>query len=165
MKQINFILVLFVSAVFIAGCGNDEVKVSETGELLMSHQWKLQPNESMDAMADSIEDETGVDMHVELEGDVEKFADFVAETLIFTRDENDPTKLAYSSTIGEAPFSAETLGYWTLSDDDKELTLYKWNSEKGEQEEGVVYEIIEINDEKLVLKNKKTGGTKVYFVK
>ncbi|MBN2663564.1 MAG: hypothetical protein JXR68_07925 [Bacteroidales bacterium] len=165
MKKLSvlFIASLFVS--LIVSCGGDGVKLSDTGELLISHQWKLQPNATLDAAADSLQDATGLDAHIELDGDVGDFVDFLAETLTFARDNSDKTKLAYSSTIGEGLFSAEVLGYWEINDDDTELTLYEWDSQAGQQKEGIVYKIVEISDEKLVLENKSTGGIKIYAVK
>ena len=165
MKKLSILFVTTIFASFLISCGGDGVKLSDTGELLISHQWKLQPNASLDASADSLQDATGVDAHVQLDGDVGDFVDFLAETLTFDRDRKDKTKLAYSSTIGEGLFSSEVLGYWEISDDDTELTLYEWDSQAGQQKEGVVYKIVEISDEKLVLENKSTGGTKIYAVK
>lgn len=166
MKKLGIFMFSLLAVSFLISCGGGGgVKVSETGQILIDHQWKLQPNASLDASADSLQDATGIDAHIELDGDVGDFADFLAETLTFTKDGSDKTKLAYSSTIGEGIFSAEVVGYWELSDDDKELTLFEWDSQAGQQKEGVVYTIVEISDEKLVLKNNSTGGMKIYAVK
>ncbi len=167
MKKINLIIAIAIGLFVFAGCkgGGDEVKVPKEGDLLMKYAWKLQPNESLNATTDSLEDATNITADVQLDGDVEDIANFLAETLTFSRDKKDKSKLAYSSTIGEGILSTSVVGYWEISDDGKELTLKQWDSSAGKTLEPVVYTIIEISDDKLVLENKATGGTKIYFPK
>ncbi len=165
MKRLGIFAIALIAVSFLVSCGgSSKVKVSDTGKLLMAHNWKLQPNESLDASADSLQDGTGIDAHVQLDGDVGDFMDFIAETLSFDYDGKDNTKLAYSSTLGEGIFSIETLGWWTISDDDSELTLMEWDSSAGKAKDGVVYKIKDISDEKLILED-PDGGTKIYAAK
>lgn len=163
----NFLRILgigLISVFFIACNGGNKVKISKTGEKLMSHAWKLQPNETLDAASDSLKNATNVTADVQLKGDVKKIADFIAETLVFDRDKKDASKLAYSSTIGKGFLSSKVVGYWELSDDDI-LTLKQWDDSKGEEMAPVKYKIVEINDKKLVLQNEDTKGVKIYFPK
>jgi len=165
MKKILLGILPILAIMFIASCGKDEIKVPKNGELLMKYAWKLQPNETIDAATDSLKNQTGVTADIQLNGDVGKIADFLAETLTFARDKNDKQKLAYSSQIGEGILSSKVVGYWEISEDGNTLTLKEWDSELGKTKEPVVYTIQEITDEKLVLKNNETGGIKIYFPK
>ncbi len=166
MKTLAYFFIPVLTLFLLSSCGgSSKVKVPKNGELLMKYAWKLQPNETLNASTDSLKDNTGLDADVQLQGDVEKIADFLAETLVFDYDKNDKTKLAYSSTIGEGLLSTKVVGYWEINDDGKELTLKQWDSQNGKTLDPVVYEIKEINDSKLVLVNKETGATKIYFPK
>ncbi len=166
MKKSSLVLGLFIISIFFMACnGGNKVKVSKIGEKLMSHAWKLQPNESIKANTDSLKDSTNITADIQLKGDVKKIADFMAETLQFARDKKNPQKLAYSSKIGKGMLSIKTLGYWNLSDDNKTLTLRKWDSNKKQEMTPVDYKIVELSDTKLVLKNKQTGAVKIYFAK
>ncbi len=167
MKKLNFLLLFTLSLVFAIGCKSEgkEVKLKEKGEILISQAWKLQPQETLDASTDSLEDATGIVADIELTGDVGDFADFLAETLVFDRDQKDKSKLAYSSTIGEGFLALEVVGYWEINEDETEITMMEWDSSAGTTKEGVVYKIVEISKDKLVLENKATGGVKIYFPK
>ena len=164
MKKLSFLFALSLVMFFIVGCGgNKKAEVSAEGEKLMKYAWKLQPNESLDATSDVVEDETGIVADIELNGDVGDFADFLAETLVFGRGK-DASLLVYSSTIGEGILSSEVTGLWSMPSD-TEVVMKVWDSNLGDYAEGVAYKIVELTDDKLVLENKETGGIKVYFPK
>ncbi len=164
MKNLSYLFVLLFCLSFLTQCGGKKEKeLSEKGELLISQTWKLQPNESLKSNTDSIEGETGIKADIKLEGDVGKFANFVAESLVFGRDSKDKSKLSYSSQVGEGMLSLKTLGYWDLEGD--KLTMREWDNEKSQEKEPVHYTIVELTKEKLVLKNTASGSTKIYFPK
>lgn len=165
MKKIFLGIIPVLLVLIFSSCGKDEVKVPKNGELLMKYTWKLQPNETLNAATDSLKKQTGVIADVQLNGDVEDIANFFAETLSFSRDKNDKSKLAYSSQIGEGLLSSKVVGYWEISKNGDTLTLKEWDNQLGTTKDPVVYIIQEISDKKLVLKNNSTGGIKIYFPK
>lgn len=165
MKNFLGILGISLISIFFISCnGGNKVKISKTGEMLISHAWKLQPNETLNAKSDSLKDATNVTADVQLQGDVKKIADFIAETLVFAKDNKDASKLAYSSTYGEGFLSSKVLGYWELSDDDI-LSLKQWDDTKGEEMAPVKYKVVEVNDTRLVLENVDTKAIRIYFPK
>ena len=180
LKSIYFIL--SVSAVFlIVSCGgsgesssdnedenvaeNIEVVLSEKGELLCSVAWKLDPNATLKGTTDVIEDSTSIIANIELKGDVKAFADFVAETVSFAKDQNDPTKLAYSRKIGEGFLSTSVLGYWEFNENETAIIMKEWDSQLGQEKDPVTYNIIELSDEKLVIQKEGDSSPNIYFPK
>ena len=167
MSMLGIVAVLLM-AVGTAGCGakkGGKVKISEKANLLMAHNWKLDPNATIKETTDNIKDTTGITADITLGGDVETFANFVAETLIFGEDKKDKTKLSYSRTIGEGLLSSSVLGYWSLSDDESSVVMREWDSQKGEEKAPVNYKIVELTDTKLVLLKEGDSSPNVYNVK
>jgi len=166
MKKITYLLVFALSLTFIISCGGgSKVKVSEQGELLMSTAWKLNTNATINSFTDTLQDATNIVADVELTGDVEELANFFAETLVFDFDKSDKSKLAYSSTVGEGLLSSEVVGYWTMSEDSKEITMSEWDNTNSKELAPVTYIIVELTKDKLVLQNKSDKSMKVFDAK
>lgn len=157
---------LFVALLFLAvgftSCGSKEAKVPEAGEKLMASAWKYDVNANLKKGSESTEDATGVSSDIQLKGDVGAMADFVAETLTFGRDKKDKTKLSYQKKIGEGLLSSSTVGYWTMSEDGKTISMAAWDKKAGKEKDPVVYTIVELTDDKLVLTKEGDDTKKIY---
>ncbi len=161
---ISFILVGFLSITLFSCGGGEKMKLSEKGELLISQSWKYQVQENLDNATGNLEDTTGIEADIKLEGDIGAIADWVAETIRFDRDKSDKTKLAYSRTIGEGMFSLETVGYWEFNEGETAIIMREWDSQKGELDP-VSYEIVELTKEKLVLLKEGNTSPSIYKAK
>lgn len=165
MKKISSLLIIATIFFGLVSCGGGEkVKVSETGEKLMKHAWKLQTQEVLDNATGNLEDETGINADIKLEGDVGKIADFLAETLTFARDK-DPKKLMYERKYGEGILSTSVVGWWEMSEDDKFVIFKEWDSVNGVEKAPVKYEIKELTEEKLVLLKEGDVTPNIYAAK
>lgn len=131
----------------------------------MAHDWKLDPNATIKETTDDIKDSTGITADITLGGDVETFANFVAETLVFGEDTKDKSKLSYSRTIGEGLLSSSVLGYWSLSEDESSVIMREWDNQKGEEKAPVTYKIVELTDTKLVIQSEGSTSPSVYNAK
>lgn len=156
-----FIAVLFLSLSF-SSCGSKEVKVPAEGEKLMASSWKYDVNANLKKGSENVEDASGIKSNIELKGDVGKMADFAAETLIFARDKKDKTKLSYQRKVGEGLLSSSVVGYWTMSEDGKTITMMEWDSKAGKEKDPVIYTIVEITDDKLVLMKEGEDVKRIY---
>ena len=173
MKMKNFMkkvlpISLITILIFAVSCGGEkkeEVKLSEKGELLTSISWKLDANATLKGTTDVVEDTTGIEANIELKGDVKKFADFLAETVVFGVDQNDPSKLSYSMTIGEGLFSTSVLGFWSFNADETAVILREWDDAAGKEKKPVTYTIVELSKEKLVLQKEGDASPNIYFPK
>lgn len=169
MKKLSYsIPVLGMAALFFiafsTGCGKKGGKGgahSEKENLLMAQSWKLDVNGTIKTTTDSIKDTTGVTADIQLGGDVETFANFLAETIKFAEDAKDKTKLSYSRTIGEGLLSSKVLGFWNLSEDQNSIIMREWDNAKGELP-GVTYKIVELTADKLVLQKDGDAMPTVY---
>ena len=163
-------LVMAVAVLFICGCGSEggesaekkEVQLSDKGKLLASKSWKLSVNEVLNDATSQVDSATGIEADIQLDGDVGKFADFVAETLTFAKDENDPTKLAYERKVGEGFLSASVVGYWEFNEDETAIIMREWDSEAGKEKEPVTYEIVKLTEDKLILKKEGDAVPNIY---
>ncbi|WP_338790577.1 hypothetical protein [Bernardetia sp. MNP-M8] len=156
---------LFVALVFVVGftsCGSKEAKVPEAGEKLMASAWKYDVNANLKKGSENTEDATGVSSDIQLKGDVGAMADFIAETLTFGRDKSDKMKLSYQKKVGEGLLSSSVLGYWTMSEDGKTLTMREWDKNAGKEKDPVNYTIVELTDDKLVLMKEGEDTKKIY---
>jgi hypothetical protein len=157
---------LFVALLFLAvgftSCGSKKAKVPDAGLKLMSTAWKYDVNANLKKGSESTENATGVSSDIQLQGDVGAMANFVAETLTFGRDSNDETKLSYSKKIGEGLLSSSVIGYWSMSDDGKTITLRQWDNAAGKEKDPVNYTIVELTDDKLVLMKAGEDTKKIY---
>jgi len=166
MRKISILFIigtLFLGLVSCGGGGN-KVKVSDTGEKLMAHAWKLQTQETLDDATNNLEEGTGIEADIKLEGDVAKIVDFLAETLTFARDKN-PEKLFYERKIGEGILSTSVVGFWEMSEDDKFVIFKEWDGVNGVEKKPVRYEIKEITDSKLVLLREGDATPNIYAAK
>ncbi|AFM03338.1 hypothetical protein Fleli_0882 [Bernardetia litoralis DSM 6794] len=128
----------------------------------MASAWKYDVNANLKSGSESTEDEAGVSSDIQLKGDVGAMANFVAETLTFGRDTKDETKLSYSKKIGEGLLSSSTLGYWTMSEDGKTISMAAWDNKAGKEKAPVNYTIVELTDDKLVLMKEGEDTKKIY---
>jgi hypothetical protein len=128
----------------------------------MASAWKYDVNANLKKGSESTEDATGVSSDIQLKGDVGAMADFVAETLTFGRDKKDKTKLSYQKKIGEGLLSSSVLGYWSMSEDGKTITLREWDKKAGKEKDPVTYTIVELADDKLVLMKEGEDTKKIY---
>lgn len=165
MKKASLILIAASLFITLIGCGGGKVKVSEKGEMLMAKSWKLQIQEVMDDATGNIQDETGINADIKLQGDVAKIADFLAETITFTKDASDNTKLAYERKYGEGILSTSVLGWWEMSADDKYVIMKEWDSVNGVEKAPVKYEIVELTADKLVLLKEGDKTPNIYNAK
>ncbi len=162
MNKISNVLTATLIAVLFIACGGKEVKLSEKGKLLSSINWKLQAQEVINEATDKLKDSTGITADIKLDGDVGDFMNFLAETLVFGIDSTDPSKLSFSRTIGEYPFSSETIGRWEFNENETILILTEWNDTKNAPDPPVKYEIKELTAEKLVLLKEGTQSPYIY---
>ncbi len=157
---------LFVALLFLAvgftSCGSKEAKVPEAGEKLMASSWKYDVNANLKGGSESTEEATGVSSDIQLQGDVGAMANFIAESLTFARDQSDKTKLSYQKKIGEGLLSSSVVGYWTISDDGKTITMMEWDNAAGKEKDPVNYSIVELTDDKLVLMKAGEDTKKIY---
>lgn len=158
-------LAILSAFLFVVGCGGKKAQLSEKGQLLTSIQWKLDPNATLKGTTDKVKDTTGITADIQLQGDVKKFADFVAETLAFAIDAKDPSKLSYSRTIGEGFLSSSVLGYWEFNPDESAIIMREWDSQAGKEKDPVTYTIVELSPEKLVLQKEGDASPNIYFPK
>lgn len=142
-----------------------EVELSEKGKLLTSIAWKLDSNATLKGTTDVIEDSTSLIANITLEKDVKKIADFLAETVVFTIDAEDKSKLVYSRTIGEGFFSTSTTGYWKFNEDETEIIMWEWNEQTGKTNPPVTYKIIELSEEKFAMQKMGDASPNIYFPK
>lgn len=165
-KTIVYLVLASFFAVSLMSCGGggNKVKLSEKGELLISKSWKLQIQDVIDDATGNIEDTTGINADIKLDGDVGDFAEFLAETIRFDRDKSDKTKLAYSRKIGEGLLSSESVGYWKFNEDESAIIMTPWDSQKGELDP-VTYEIVELTEDKLVLLKEGDSTPNIYAPK
>ena len=157
-----------IVAIFLAsacGGGGQKATLSEKGELLTSIDWKLDPNATLKGTTDLVEDTTGITADIQLGGDVEKIANFLAETIVFGTDKKDPSKLSYSRTIGEGLFSSSVVGYWEFNADESAIIMKEWDKQAGAEKEPVTYTIVELSPEKLVLQKEGDASPNIYFPK
>ncbi len=145
--------------------GGKEAKLSDKGKLLTSITWKLDPNATLQGGTDNLKDTTGISANIELKGDVKKFADFLAETVVFAVDSKDASKLSYSRTIGEGLLSSSVLGYWEMSPDETAIIMKEWDEKAGAEKAPVKYTIVELTSEKLVLQKEGDASPNIYFPK
>jgi hypothetical protein len=166
MRRASIFLIIATLFISLVSCGGgDKVKVSEVGEKLMAKSWKLQVQEVLDDATSDIKDETGISADIKLEGDVAKIADFLAETLTFGKDTNDPSKLAYEKKYGEGILSTSVIGWWEMSADDKYVIFKEWDSATGAEKTPVKYEIKELTADKLVLLREGDTNPNIYVAK
>lgn len=160
----SLIIVSFV--ILSTGCGKKGggVKTTEKMNMLMANSWKLQINETIKETTDNIKDSTGITADIKLDGDVGDFANFIAETLKFGKDNKDKTKLSYSRTIGEGILSSSVLGFWSLSADESTVIMREWDTQKGELPP-VNYKIVELTADKLVLLKDGDSAPTIYKAK
>jgi hypothetical protein len=158
------ILTAFVGFMACRG-GGEKVKLSPKGELLTSIKWKLDPSATLKGATDVLKDSTNIVADIKLEKDVKAFADFVAETLQFGIDKKDPSKLAFSRTIGEGFLSASVPGYWNFNQDESAVVMREWDSQAGKEKEPVTYKIVELTKDKLVLQKEGDAAPNIYFPK
>lgn len=167
-KTFKWLMPLVVLSAFLfavaCGGGGKKVDLSEKGQLLTSISWKLDPNATLKGTTDAVEDTSGITADIQLQGDVKKFADFVAETVIFAVDK-DPSKLAYSRTIGEGFLSSSVVGYWEFNADESAIIMKEWDSQAGKEKDPVTYTIVELSPEKLVLQKEGAASPNIYFPK
>ncbi len=157
-----FVALLFLAIGFTSCGGSKEAKVPEAGEKLMASAWKYDVNANLKKGSESAENTTGVSSDIQLKGDVGAMANFVAETLTFGRDKKDKSKLSYSKKIGEGLLSSSVLGYWTMSEDGKTITLKEWDKKAGKEKDPVNYTIVELAADKLVLMKEGEDTKKIY---
>lgn len=160
-NSVSLLLVLLF-VVGLTSCGSKEAKVPEAGEKLMASAWKYDVNANLKKGSENTEDATGVSSDIQLKGDVGAMADFIAETLTFGRDKSDKTKLSYEKKIGESFVSSSVVGYWTMSDDGKTITLKEWDNKAGKEKDPVNYTIVELTDDQLVLMKEGEDTKKIY---
>ena len=160
-------LAVLAALVFSVACGGGgkKVELTEKGKLLTSINWKLDPNATLKGATDDLKDTTGITANIELKDDVKAIADFIAETLIFAIDKDDPAKLAYSRTIGEGFLSSSVVGFWTFSPDESAIIMSEWDNQAGKEKEPVTYKIIELTTEKLVIQKEGDSSPNIYFPK
>lgn len=156
-----FVALLFL-AVGFTSCGSKEAKVPEAGEKLMASSWKYDVNANLKSGSESTEGATGVSSDIQLQGDVGAMANFIAESLTFGRDTKDKTKLSYSKKIGEGLLSSSVVGYWSMSEDGKTVTMKEWDDAAGKEKDPVNYTIVELTDDKLVLMKAGEDTKKIY---
>ncbi|MDF1548612.1 MAG: hypothetical protein P1P88_12375 [Bacteroidales bacterium] len=168
-KTFKWLMPLVVLSAFLfavsCGGGGKKADLSEKGQLLTSISWKLDPNATLKGTTDAVEDTSGITADIQLQGDVKKFADFVAETVIFGVDTKDPSKLSYSRTIGEGFLSSSVLGYWNFNEDESAIIMREWDSQAGKEKDPVTYTIVELSPEKLVLQKEGAASPNIYFPK
>ena len=160
-SHVAFVALLFLSFSLFS-CGNKAAKIPAEGEKLMAASWKYDVNANLKKGSENAEDASGIKSDIQLKGDVGKIADFAAETLTFARDKKDNTKLSYQRKVGEGLISSSVVGYWTMSDDGKTITMMEWDSKAGKEKDPVDYTIVEITDEKLVLMKEGEDTKKIY---
>lgn len=165
MKKTFVSLFIATIVITLVSCGGGEVKVSEKGQMLIDHSWKLQIQDVINEATGNVKDETGVNADIKLDGDVADFANFLAETITFARDNSDKTKLAYERKIGEGLFSSSVVGWWELSEDEKYIIMKEWDSNAGAEKAGVKYEIKELTNEKLVILKEGYQTPNIYMAK
>jgi len=158
-------LAILSAFLLVVACGGKKAQLSEKGQLLTSIQWKLDPNATLKGTTDAIKDTTGITADIQLQGDVGKIANFIAETLIFAPDKKDPSKLSYSRTIGEGFLSSSVLGYWEFNADESAIIMKEWDSQAGKEKDPVTYTIVELSPEKLVLQKEGDASPNIYFPK
>ena len=170
MKKISKLvltLVVIGAILLVSACGGggEKVKLSEKGELLTSINWKLDANATLKGTTDLIKDTTGITADIELKDDVKAFADFLSETVVFAIDTKDPSKLAYSRTIGEGFLSTSVVGYWEFNADESTIIMKEWDKEAGKEKDPVTYKIVELSKDKLVLQKEGDASPNIYFPK
>ncbi|WP_291724328.1 hypothetical protein [Bernardetia sp.] len=156
-----FVAVLFLSF-NLSSCGSKKAKIPAEGEKLMASSWKYDVNANLAKGSENVEDASGIKSNIELKGDVGKIADFAAETLTFSRDKKNKSKFSYKRKVGEGLISSSVVGYWTMSDDGKTITMMEWDSKAGKEKAPVNYTIVEITDDKLVLMKEGEDTKKIY---
>jgi hypothetical protein len=164
LKMITSIVIAGALSLMVS-CGGNKASLSEKGKLLLSKNWKLDPNATLKGSTDTLKGTTGVTANIELKEDVKAFADFLSETLKFAVDGKDESKLSYSRTIGEGLLSSSVLGYWTFNADESGLILREWDSAAGKEKDPVNYKIVELTSEKLVLLKDGDATPNYYFAK
>ena len=164
-KLFGIILAAGFFTLLIVGCGggNKEAKYTETMEKLAKHSWKLQVNDVISDVTGDIDTATGIEADIVLDGDVGDFANFLAETLWLGRGK-DASLLVCEKTYGEGILSTSALGKWEVNEENQILTLYMYDDSIGDYGEGIDYNIVEVTDEKLLLK-KEDGVLLTYKAK
>lgn len=161
MKRILLLpALLAVFAISSCGGGEDEAeaKLSKKGKMLIAHTWKYDTNASISGETEELKDSTGVTADVVLKDDVKAIADFFTGTLRFGVDKKDPSKLSYERKYGKGLLSTSVLGYWNFNEDESKLIMREWDSEAGKEKAPVTYEIVELSDDKLVIKEEGKGA-------
>jgi len=153
-------------AVFVfVSCGGKKAEFSEKGKLLTATSWKPDLNANIKGTTDNVDSTTGITADIQLQGDVAKIGEFMAGSLTFGRDENDPTKLSYERKYGEGLLSTSVLGFWEFNADETAIIMREWDSAAGKEKEPVTYQIVELSAEKLVLKKEGTEVPDIYLPK
>jgi hypothetical protein len=165
MKKLFFLSLAALAFLTISCGGGKKAELTEKGKLLTSITWKLDPNATLQGTTDKVEDTTGIKANIELKGDVKKFADFLAETVVFGVDTKDASKLSYSRTIGEGLLSSSVLGFWEMTTDETAIIMKEWDDQAGKEKAPVKYTIVELSADKLVLQKEGESSPNIYFPK
>ena len=166
MKTSIKILVAALGLLALVSCGEKGHKFTAQELLLVNKTWAPDVNANLQSSNEALEDATGIQSDIQLEGDVKKIGDFFAGKYLFGKGEKNPSELVYSITTGEGFLSAVTgAGKWSLSADGKTLSLIPYDYDaKAYAETPELYEIIELTEDKLVWK--KEGSSVIStFVK
>ncbi|MFN8257592.1 MAG: hypothetical protein U0W24_17990 [Bacteroidales bacterium] len=160
-------IVILAGMIFCTSCGGGgkKAELTEKGKLLTSISWKYDTNASLKSGTDEIKDTTGITANIQLQGDVKKIVDNVAETLKFGIDEKDPSKLSYSRTYGVGFLSTSILGFWNFNEDESAVIMREWDNAAGKEKEPVTYKIVELTKDKLVLQKEGDVSQNIYFPK